>query len=75
MLYYILLSPSTTDLDCMYAQYTPNKININNSYYFGIQPLTIRCVLYIYFFLYFSGGTNNFASANTYTFLQYTHIA
>ena len=79
--YAISLSSTTTDINCMYAEYTAGKSNINYSYYSGIQPLTARRVLYIsssttvYLICYFSGGTNNTASANTNTYLRYTRFA
>ena len=79
--YAISLSPSTPDINCLPAAYTAGKININLSFYSGVQPLTTRRVLYIsstttvYLICYYSGGTNNSASANTSTLLRYTRIA
>ena len=79
--YGISLSPTTTDINCFYCQYTAGHLNINYSTYSGVQNLTYRRILYVsssttvYLICYFSGGTNNSASANVYTYLRYTRIA
>ena len=77
----ISLSQTTPDIKCFYVQYVAGKSVLTNSYYTGVQSLTHRRILYVassttvYLICYFSGGWNNLATANVYTYLRYTRIA
>ena len=45
--YCISLLPTTTDLNCLDCRYTAGHININYSFYSGIQNLTNRRIICI----------------------------